>query len=57
MKETERMVSLIATSDLHGKMFGYDYTAKKEELSGSLLQAASRIRKLYDPKTMILADA
>ena len=60
MKENRKettAVSILATSDLHGHLFPWNYIEEKENPDGSLLQIASAVKELYDPESMILADA
>ena len=56
MKDTKK-ISVLATSDIHGKLYPWDYVQKEEDLSGSMMQLASAVKELYDPKNMLLVDA
>ncbi|MBR2675717.1 MAG: 5'-nucleotidase C-terminal domain-containing protein [Solobacterium sp.] len=52
-----RKITILATSDLHGKLYPWDYVQKKEDLSGSMMQLAGAVKELYDPNNTLLVDA
>lgn len=53
-KET-RDIQILATSDLHGKFYPYDYAVNEESRSGSLVQIASAVKK-YKTKDTVIID-
>lgn len=52
-KET-RDIQILATSDLHGKFYPYDYAVNEESRSGSLVQIASAVKKYRTKDTVII---
>ena len=54
--EEIRSLRIIATSDLHGKFFPWDYALNAESASGSMTQLASAIAE-YRTENAILVDA
>lgn len=52
-KET-RDIQILATSDLHGKFYPYDYAVNEESRSGSLVQIASAVKKYRTKDTAII---
>ena len=49
-----RMIRILATSDLHGKMLPYNYPSDEEDASGSLAQVASAMAELRDKNTLVI---
>ena len=51
-------ITILGTSDLHGRFIPWDYTTDKPNLSGSLSQIATKVGELrkQDPE-IILVDA
>lgn len=49
-------LQILATSDLHGKFYPWDYALNQESTSGSMCQLASMVKKLRTDNT-ILVDA
>ena len=49
-------ITLLATSDLHGRLYPYDYIFEKEDRTGSMAQLVTAVKQIYDPTTMILMD-
>ncbi|MGL5352871.1 MAG: bifunctional metallophosphatase/5'-nucleotidase, partial [Clostridium sp.] len=49
-------IQLIATSDLHGRFYPYDYAQNKEDLSGSLVQLATTVKEFRaeNPNTIVV---
>ena len=56
MDSNRKKISILATSDLYGKLFPWDYVAQAEDKSGSMFQLANAIREHYDPETTLLVD-
>lgn len=56
-EEIQKTLTILATSDLHGKFYPWDYALNEESLSGSCAQLVTAIRENYDPETTILVDA
>lgn len=52
LKEVE--IKILATSDLHGKFYPYDYSINEESKSGSLVQIATAIEENRDENTIIV---
>ena len=53
----EKTLTILATSDLHGKFYPWDYALNEESLSGSMAQLAAAVNEIRDPETMLLLDA
>ncbi len=49
-------IQILATSDLHGKFYPYDYAINEESKSGSLAQIATAVKK-YKNENTIIVDA
>lgn len=47
-------IRIISTSDLHGKMLGYDYALDQPDASGSIAQAASAIKEYRNDNTVLV---
>lgn len=45
---------ILASGDTHGKFDPWDYTANKEDASGSVTQQATAIRELRTPYTLVV---
>lgn len=50
----EVTIKILATSDLHGKFYPYDYSINEESKSGSLAQIATAIKERKDENTVII---
>ncbi len=57
MDREQRTIRILATSDVHGMFFPWDYSADEEHNKGSLAQISTIVRKLYDPEDTVLVDA
>ena len=53
-KKETRDIQILATSDLHGKFYPYDYAINEESKSGSLTQIASAVKKYKTEDTIIV---
>ena len=49
-----KSIRIIATSDLHGKFFPYNYTLNAEDTSGSVTQLATLISQYRTPDTLLI---
>ena len=47
-------IQILATSDLHGKFYPYDYAINEESKSGSLTQIATAVKKYRTDNTIIV---
>ena len=47
-------IRILATSDLHGKFFPWDYAANEENRSGSMTQLASAIAEYRTENTLLV---
>lgn len=47
-------IQILATSDLHGKFYPYDYAINEESKSGSLTQIATAVKKYKTDNTIIV---
>lgn len=47
-------IQILATSDLHGKFYSYDYAINEESKSGSLTQIATAVKKYKTDNTVII---
>ncbi len=58
MSETcdKTRITLLLTSDLHGRLFPYNYMQNAETTAGSLAQVATAVKQLYDPGHTLIAD-
>ncbi len=56
MKTTKR-ITVLATSDLHGKLYPWNYIENQEEQYGSVMRLASAVKALYKPGNTLLVDA
>ena len=54
--EGTKTIQILATSDLHGKFYPWDYALNQESTSGSMCQLASAIKEFRNENT-ILVDA
>ncbi len=55
--KTTARITVLATGDLHGRLFPYDYIANREDRSGSVAQLSTALQELYDPLGCLLLDA
>jgi len=46
-------ITILMTSDTHGKFYNWNYTADTEDNSGSLLQIATAIKEIRNEKTLL----
>ncbi len=54
-KETEtKNIRILASSDLHGKFYSYDYVQNEESISGSLVQLASAVKEKRTEDTLLI---
>lgn len=53
-EEQEIDIKILATSDLHGKFYPYDYSINEESKSGSLVQIATAIKENRDENTIVI---
>lgn len=47
-------LQILATSDLHGKFYPWDYALNEESTSGSLCQLATKVKELRNDNTLLL---
>lgn len=47
-------IQILATSDLHGKFYPYDYAINEESKSGSVAQIASAVKKYRNENTIVV---
>ncbi len=52
--EQDENVRIIVTSDMHGKMLGFDYTLDEPDMSGSLAQVSTAIEQYRDDNTILV---
>ena len=55
--EKTKTLTVLATSDLHGKFYPWDYALNQESLSGSVAQLATAVKEFYNPEDTLLVDA
>ena len=55
--EKQKMLTILATSDLHGKFYPWNYALNENDLSGSMAQLLPAIRERYHKEDTILVDA
>ena len=53
----ETTITILATSDLHGKLFPWDYVSDREDRSGSMFQLANAVKANYAEDSTLLVDA
>ena len=54
-KDTDKkVIRIIGTSDLHGKLLPFDYDSNAEDRSGSVAQLSTAIKKYYNKDTFLV---
>lgn len=54
LKNEEKTVQILATSDTHGKFVPWNYASNEEELSGSLAQISSAVKEKRNDATLVV---
>ncbi|MDO5713420.1 MAG: 5'-nucleotidase C-terminal domain-containing protein [Tissierellia bacterium] len=54
--EDEKIITILATADVHGRILPWDYTTDEEDLSGSLAQIATLVKEIREEGEVLLLD-
>lgn len=54
---TTKKLTILATSDIHGKLYPYDYILNQEDRNGSMAQLSTCLKEQYHSEDTFLVDA
>ena len=54
---TTKKLTILATSDIHGKLYPYDYILNQKDRNGSMAQLSTCLKEQYHSEDTFLVDA